>query len=125
MPRLLVATESDNLWNQVQNAVDDDTIAMTRVTSGSDVRGAVGEVRPDVAILDLQIGNMGGVATALDLRNEIGAGRLPATAIVLLLDRADDAFIAGASGADAWVTKPLNPRALNRTVRNLIPATTT
>ncbi len=50
---------------------------------------------------------MGRVATLLDLRLEEGAGRLEARPIMLLLDREADEFIARRSGADAWLTKPL------------------
>ena len=42
---------------------------------------------PDLVVLDLQIGNMGGIAVAIDLRLEEAAGRLPEVPILLLLDR--------------------------------------
>jgi AmiR/NasT family two-component response regulator len=57
---------------------------------------------------------MGGVATALDLRLEEGAGRLEPRGILLLLDRADDEFIARRSGADGWIVKPLDSLAIRR-----------
>ena len=41
---------------------------------GQAVAGAVGRVHPDLVVLDLQIGNMGGIATCLHLRHEAGAG---------------------------------------------------
>jgi len=61
---------------------------------------------PDLVILDLQIGNMGGVAAAIDLRLEESGGRLPRARILLLLDRRDDAFIARRADVDLTLVKP-------------------
>ncbi|MFM9012207.1 MAG: hypothetical protein ACKORK_01025, partial [Gemmatimonadota bacterium] len=49
---------------------------------------------PDLVILDLQIANQGGIATAIDLRLEAAAGRLPDLPVLLLLDREADRHIA-------------------------------
>ncbi len=43
---------------------------VVEVTRGQDVRDAVAEHEPDLVILDMQIGNMGGIAVAIDLRLE-------------------------------------------------------
>jgi DNA-binding NarL/FixJ family response regulator len=59
---------------------------------------------------------MGGVAVSIDLRLESGAGRIPETGILLLLDRAADTFVADMSGADGWITKPLDARRIERAV---------
>ncbi|HTO01062.1 MAG TPA: hypothetical protein VL068_10340, partial [Microthrixaceae bacterium] len=69
---------------------------------------------PDLVILDLQIGNMGGVATCLAIRNEEGAGRVDPQNVLLLLDRIADVFIAKSADADGWIVKPLNPLRLQR-----------
>ena len=54
------------------------------------MRASIENQRPDLVILDMQIGNMGGVAVALDLRLEESAGRLDRANILLLLDREAD-----------------------------------
>ncbi|MGI9576571.1 MAG: hypothetical protein ACR2OH_00025, partial [Microthrixaceae bacterium] len=59
---------------------------------------------------------------ALDLRLEEGAGRLDPRPILLLLDRADDEFIARRSGADGWITKPLDSLAIRRSTEALMAA---
>ena len=68
----------------------------------------VAESTPDLVVLDLQIGNMGGIAACLHLRHEAGAGRLPDVPVLMLLDRQADVFLAKRSGADGWVVKPLD-----------------
>ena len=93
-----------------------------RVREGSAVAAAIAAVEPELVILDLQIGNMGGVATSLLIKQEARAGRLPDVPVLLLLDREADEFLATTSDADAWVTKPLNSLALRRAAQQLLPA---
>lgn len=120
MPDVLLATDADWLFDDVVAALGG-THDVHRVRDGAAVAGAVGEVEPDLVILDLQVGNMGGVATSLHLKQEIGAGRLPETPVLLLLDREADEYLATQSHADAWVVKPLNSLALRRAAKDLLP----
>jgi DNA-binding response OmpR family regulator len=88
--------------------------------SGFDVRPTVDAEEPDVVILDMQIGNMGGIAVAIDLHLEAAAGRLPSVPILLLLDRAADRFLAKRAEADAELIKPVDAGTLRRTVKRLL-----
>ena len=72
----------------------------------------------------MQIGNMGGIAVAIDLRLEGSAGRLPDTSILLLLDREADRFLAKRADADAELVKPVDPGTLRRTVERLLGCVT-
>ncbi len=74
----------------------------------------------DVAIFDLQIGSMGGMAVTLSLRQDESSGRVPHVPIVMLLDRIADVFLARRSGADGWLVKPLDPLRLRRAVRAVL-----
>src|SRR4051794_37774474 len=73
-----------------------------------DVLPAVAEATPDLVVLDLQIGNMGGMATCMALHLEAGAGRLPRVPVLMLLDRTADVFLARRSDADGWLVKPID-----------------
>ncbi len=118
---VLLATDADWLFNDVAAALGG-THDVYRVRNGADVAGAITEVDPSLVILDLQIGNMGGVATSLLIKQEGRAGRLPEIPVLLLLDREADEFLATESEADAWVVKPLNSLALRRAATELLPA---
>ena len=111
---MLVATDSDALADDVDATLGDDRCEVGRVNSGAEVFGAVRERQPDLVVLDLQIGNMGGMATSLHLRNEEGGRRLAPQRILLLLDRGADVFLAGQSEADGWMIKPLDSFRLRR-----------
>lgn len=116
---VLLATDADWLFDDVVASLGG-SHDVHRVRGGADVLPALGEVEADLVILDLQIGSMGGVATSLLLKQEIRAGRLDDTPILLLLDRQADEYLAGTSDADAWLTKPLNSLQLRRTSTELI-----
>ena len=114
MTEVLIATDADAVHDEVEAALADESTRVTRVRTGVDVGPAVAASTPDLVILDLQIGNMGGVAACLHLRHEAGAGRLPAVPVMILLDRPADVFLARRADADGWVVKPLDAFTLRR-----------
>jgi DNA-binding response OmpR family regulator len=113
---ILIATDADELFDEVDAALSDGVTTLARVRAGQDVLDAVKELQPELILLDLQIGNMGGVATSLTLRNEESFGRIDEQRVVLLLDRSADVFLARRSGADGWLIKPLHTLRLRHAV---------
>jgi DNA-binding response OmpR family regulator len=124
MPEILIATDDDAVFAEVDAAIGDDDTSVVRIHEGKQVSGIVAEARPDLVILDLQIGNMGGIATCLQLRNEAGVDRLPEVPILILLDRQADVFLARRSGADGWIVKPLDAFGIRRAVRAVLEGRT-
>jgi DNA-binding response OmpR family regulator len=121
---ILVAAEASWIRDQVQVAFVEPGQRVVEVQRGQDVRNAISEYEPSVVILDMQIGNMGGVAVALDIRLEQGEGRMPETQILLLLDREADKFLATRSDVDGVLVKPVDAGRLRRAVKNLRNTTT-
>ncbi len=111
---ILLATDSDTVRDEVEAALSEPGTTIARVRSGQEVLGAVHELQPDLVVLDLQIGNMGGVATCLGLRNEESFGRVDVQKVMILLDRVADVFLARRAGADGWLIKPLDALSLRR-----------
>jgi DNA-binding response OmpR family regulator len=122
MTEVLVATDADAVYAEVEAALADESTSLTRVRSGQAVAGSVGESTPDLVVLDMQIGNMGGIATCLHLHHEAGAERLPEVPVLMLLDRDVDEFLARRSGADGWVVKPLDAFSLRRAATAILGA---
>ncbi len=81
---------------------------------------AVLESPPDLVILDLQIGNMGGMAVCLDLRLEEGKDRIDRLPVLMLLDRRADVFLARRADVQGWLVKPLDPIRIRRAVQALL-----
>jgi DNA-binding response OmpR family regulator len=83
------------------------------------VAAAVAAQTPDIAILDLQIGSMGGMAVTMDLRLDHSSGALPHVPVLMLLDRVADVHMARRSGAEGWIIKPLDALRLRKAVNAL------
>ncbi len=116
---MLTVTDNDAVADEVEAAIGDEETTVVRVRTGVEVHAAVERHTPDLVVLDLQIGNMGGMAVASHLRAERAMGRLPDTAILMLLDREADIFLARRSDADGWLVKPLDSFRLRRAARAL------
>jgi DNA-binding response OmpR family regulator len=117
---ILVAADARWVRDQVRAAFVAPGQRVVEVTRGQDVRDAFAAEDPDLVILDLQIGNMGGVATAIDLRLEESADRLERATILLLLDREADRFIAKRADADGVLVKPVDAGTLRRAAKRLL-----
>lgn len=120
MDTILVAAEASWIRNQVQVAFVEPGQRVIEVQRGQDVRDAVVKYEPSIVILDMQIGNMGGIAVALDLRLEAGEDRSPDTQILLLLDREADRFLAKRADVNGVLVKPVDAGRLRRAVKNLL-----
>jgi DNA-binding response OmpR family regulator len=119
---ILVASDGAWVRDQVRTAFVAPGQDVIEVTRGQDVRDAVRTQAPDLVILDLQIGNMGGIAVAIDLHLEASAGRAPSVPILLLLDREADRFLAKRAAVDGALVKPIDAGTLRRTAKRLLGA---
>jgi DNA-binding NarL/FixJ family response regulator len=120
MAEVLVASDAKWVVEEVTAALSsvDDTVR--EVNTGAQVLPAVADHAPDIAIIDLQIGRMGGMATCLDLRLEEGAGRLPHVPVLMLLDRRPDVFLARRAQAEGWLVKPLDALRLRKAITTVM-----
>ncbi len=120
--KVLVAADAKWVRDQVRAAFLGPGQEVVEVTRGQDVRDVYGDIEPDLVVLDMQIGNMGGVAFAIDLRLEESADRLSRATILLLLDREADEFIARRADVDLILVKPVDAGILRRAAKQLLSA---
>lgn len=114
MTDILVASDAEWVREQLKAVLASPNTRVRTVSTGSRVLPAVRRRAADLVILDLQIGNMGGIAVCQDLRLEESADRLDHVRVLMLLDRRADVFLARRSGAEGWVIRPLDPIRLRR-----------
>lgn len=119
MSKVLLVADAAWVQNQVAAALSDSGTEVREVT---DPRTAVDEVvdfEPDAIIIDMQIGSMGGMAIARAIREAEYVSNLADIPLVLLLDRAADAFLAKRASAHAWLTKPITAQDLRATLERV------
>jgi len=120
VPTILVASDSAPVRDAVRSALVRPGFSVVQAERGQDVVPFVAETPPDLIVLDMQIGNMGGVATAIELHNEHSADRCADVPMVLLLDREADRFLAHRAEVDGVIVKPFDPGTLRRAVTKVL-----
>ena len=113
---VLIATDAQWVLDEVVAALGSPSPSFQVVTNGRKVADVVADRTPDIAILDLQVGTMGGMAITMDLRLDASSGTLPNIPVLMLLDREVDVHMARRSGANGWIIKPLDALRLRRAV---------
>lgn len=116
---ILIATDAEWVVNEVKASLESPATSFQVLSNGRHVARAVRERTPDIAILDMQVGTMGGMAITMDLRLDQSSGALPKVPILMLLDRVADIHMARRSGADGWTIKPLDALRLRKAVREV------
>ena len=117
---ILVATDADYVLDDITAALGGPDVSFTVCRNGRDVSGVVKDRTPDLVVLDLQIGSMGGMAVTMSLRLDESSGLLPHVKVLMLLDREADIHLAKRCAADGYLVKPLNPLSLKRAARAIL-----
>ena len=117
---ILLATDADWIVDEVTNALGgpDDTFTVCR--DGRVVTDQIEARTPDLAIFDLQVGSMGGMAITMSLRLDESAGALPHVPVLMLVDRRADLHLARRCGAEGWLIKPLDALRLKRAAKAIV-----
>jgi len=120
VPVIVVASDAAYLRKEIVAVADGPGIEIREVESGPEVIASARNDAPDLVVVDLQMGNMGGMAVCLELRLQESYDDLPHIPVLMLLDRRPDVHLARRSGAEGWLVKPLDPLRLRRAIRALI-----
>jgi DNA-binding response OmpR family regulator len=120
MTDILLVADSSWVVNDVRAALSDGRSSIDVVADPRQVAAAVATRQPDLLLVDLQVGSMGGMAVTRAVRDAAATNSGVRPPIVLMLDRDADAFLAGRSGADAWVRKPFSAEDLRTAVDGVL-----
>lgn len=106
---VLVVADTQEVRRHVMSFLARPGISFLEASSSKQAIAEIAEREPDLVVLDLQINSMGGMAACMEIRLQQQEGNLAPCAILMLLDRRADVFLARRSGADGWLVKPLDP----------------
>ena len=117
---VLLASDLSSLRHELRAMLEGPELSIEEVATGHEVRDRVKRGEVDLVVVDMQIGSMGGMAVCMDLRHEESYGASEPVAVLMLLDRRADVFLARRSGAEGFVVKPLDPQRVRTAVRALL-----
>jgi DNA-binding response OmpR family regulator len=106
MVNVLVVADAEWVVNDVRSVLIDPKCVIDTLEDPRHALARVLDAAPDVVIVDLQVGSMGGMAVVRDLA--AGTDEEERPRLVMLLDREADVFLAKRAGADAAVVKPFD-----------------
>jgi len=101
--QVLLATDAEWLVDDVVSALGDADTSFVVCSEGREVSKQVTRRTKDggafdIAVVDLQIGSMGGIAVTMALRLDATAGNAPDIPILVLLDRVADGLLGEGAG---------------------------
>lgn len=113
---------ADETWakNEVHAALTEPEYTLIDHDEPRTARETVVAESPELVIIDLQVGSMGGMAIARDLHQKAALNHEDAVPVVLLLDRGADSFLAKRAGVAAWVTKPFTSHQIRTAVEHAL-----
>jgi CheY-like chemotaxis protein len=117
---VLVCSDVPALRTEIRRTIESADLTVEEFSSGPECLASLAAHEPDLVIVDLQVGAMGGMAICMDIRHAESYGAAEAVPVLMLLDRRPDVFLARRSGAEGFVLTPLDPVTLRRAVRALL-----
>ena len=113
---------ADEAWtrNDVHAALTEPDFMLVDHADPKTARQTLVTEKPAAVVIDLQIGNMGGMAIARELHQQSALNGETEIPVVLLLDRAADSFLAKRAGVAAWVTKPFSSHDIRTAVEHAL-----
>ncbi len=121
MTQILLVADTEWVVNQTRSALAGPSNGLHELADPRQLLDTAVEVEPDITIVDMQIGSMGGMAIVRMFRGAVIAGEIQPGPIMLLLDREADEFLAKRAGADGWLIKPFTAKDLTAKVAALLP----
>ena len=119
MKTILVVDDERNIVDLVRLYLEKEGFAVVAAADGEEALALHRRHEPDLVILDLMLPRLDGLEVCREIR------RLGDTPVLMLTARADDidAIVGLELGADDYVTKPFNPRALVARVKAILRRT--
>src|SRR5947209_11363954 len=119
-PRVLVVDDDPQLREALTRALELDGYDVSTASNGAKALDALGDRRPDVAVLDVMMPYVGGLDVCRTLRER--RDRLPIL-VLTARDEVGDRVVGLDAGADDYLTKPFALEELRARLRALLRRT--
>lgn len=117
--RLIVADKDPFELEAMRQALESPDLDIVTATDGEEMLPKIMDDPPRVVVAASSLGQMGGMALSRELKMRHDRGQLPDIAVIVLLERRADAWLAAWSRCDAYLTKPVDLDELELLIREL------
>ncbi len=116
---VLVADKDPFELEAMRVALSSPGLEVVTTHDGDEVLKLARERHPEVVVAGASLWQMGGFAVSRELKTMAGQGLLPEPAVIVILERTADSWLARWSRCDAWRSKPLDFEDLEQLVLDL------
>lgn len=119
--KIVVADDEPSILLMVENRLKANGFEVVTAADGAQALAAIKQHKPDLAILDIMMPPPNGYQVCRMIKDDPALKKTP---VILLTARGSqsDRFWGTESGADAYITKPYDPKELMETVSRLLEA---
>lgn len=118
--KILIADDDPTILLLAEKTLAKEGFSVTTSGGGKAVPGLVGTVKPDLIILDVNLGDADGIELTKTLRKNPETRGIPVILISGERTEEDDQVFGLAGGADDYLIKPLNPKLLAAKVQTVL-----
>ncbi len=119
MQTILIAEDNDDLRNMLGQFLGANGYRTVGAADGHEAVEAAARERPDLIIMDLGMPGMDGLSAVVEIRRRAPSDETPVV-IVSAYDRLEFRTEAVAAGCAGFITKPVEPAELLKTIRLLL-----
>ena len=119
MSTILIADDNEDLRDMLRQLLESHGYRVLEAADGPEAVEATVSGRPALVIMDLGMPGMDGLSAVAEIREHIPADEMPVL-IISAYDRLEYRTEAISAGCSGYVTKPVDPATLLRTIRLLL-----
>lgn len=119
MPTILIADDNEDLRGMLRHLLESQAYDVLEAADGREAAERAVCERPDLVIMDLGMPGMDGLSAVEEIRRSVPASETEIL-IVSAYDRLEFRTEAIAAGCGGFMTKPVDPAALLKTIRLLL-----
>jgi DNA-binding response OmpR family regulator len=119
LPTILIAEDSDDLRDMLRQLLEANGYRILEAANGREAVGVAMSERPELVLMDLGLPGTDGLSAVTEIREHISASEM-LILIVSAYDRLEYRTEAISAGCSGYITKPLDPAALLRTINLML-----
>jgi len=119
LPTILIADDNEDLRGMLRHLLESHAYDVLEAAEGGEAAELAVRERPALVIMDLGMPGMDGLSAVEEIRRSVPASEMEVL-IVSAYDRLEFRTEALAAGCGGFITKPVDPAALLKTIRLLL-----